>query len=452
MGELIRESYLSKLERYRDRPDVIKIVTGVRRSGKSTILRQFRRRLESSGEDVTYANMEELGYVVTTDRELFDHVRRSMGSRDGYVLLDEVQLIRGWERAVNTLRANGANVYVTGSNSGVLSSDLSTLIAGRYVEIHVMPLSFSEFVQRYPPHGDIGLSQRFDQYRTYGGIPMIDVEGGPEGIREILSDVGSSILLRDVATRSDISVGTVRRLTGFMYGNIGNRTSLETLKQGAGISDNRTLDRYLEAITGSYAFYRVEPYDLIGRRMLRTNAKFYASDVGLRNVATYHVDDNSSGILENIVFLELRRRGYDVVVGSYRHYEVDFTARRDGATELIQVSKTILDPDTEGRELRPLRLAGDAGDRKVITLDRDLPDRDDGVPRVNMIDWLLDSPDGRWSVGGRACGCIQPSRCPWTHRVRDGSRSAGRRRSSPSLAVQFEPHDRVTPCSDRATP
>ena len=164
MAELIREGYLRELESFTDRPDLIKIITGVRRSGKSTILSQFRSRLESRGERVVYMDMERLGFSVTSDREMYRYITESLGPDGGYVLIDEVQFVPGWERVVNTVRANGSNVYVTGSNARVLSSDFTTIIGGRYVEIHVLPLSFGEFLLRYPPKGNMRTEQRFDQY------------------------------------------------------------------------------------------------------------------------------------------------------------------------------------------------------------------------------------------------------------------------------------------------
>ena len=389
MAELIRESYLSELGSFRDRPDLVKIITGVRRSGKSTILSQFRDRLESEGANVVHMDMEKLSFSVTSDREMHRYITERMTSPGDYVLIDEVQFVTGWERVVNSIRANGANVYVTGSNAKVLSSDFTTIIGGRYVEIHVLPLSFREFLQRYPPRGDVRTEQRFDQYLLEGGLPIIDLDAdSPSKRRTIMDGVYDSIVGRDVAVRSGMDTGTIRRLTAFLYSNVGNLTTGETLMKGTGISDRRTLDKYLDAIEDSYVFYRVDTYDLVGKRMMKVKAKYYSADVGLRNTALDHRMDDSSGLLENVVYLELRRRGYDVVVGSYRDYEVDFTARRDGRVEFYQVARTLADEATATRERRPLKLLKDVGDRYVLTLDRTLPDDADGVRYVNLIDWL----------------------------------------------------------------
>lgn len=386
--EIIRKSYIERLEEFEDRPDLVKIVTGVRRSGKSTLLAQFRQRLENKGENVVSIDLEEKRFSVTTKRELNSYVTELMTTPKDYILLDEVQYIAGWEDVVNTLRSNGANVYVTGSNAKVLSSEFSTIIAGRYAEIHVLPFSFSEFLERYPPKGDTRVEQRFDQYLVQGGMPIIDLDDSPRKNRTIMEGVYDSIVNRDVVSRSRMDPSTVRRMTDFMYSNVGNITTLESLASGSGIGDNRTVDRYLDALTDSFVFYKVNTFDLIGKKMMKVKAKYYASDTGLRNTALGHTDDNASGLLENIVFLELVRRGYDVVVGSYRDYEVDFTARSFGKTEYYQVAKTLADDSTIERKERPLRLLGDAGIKTVLTLDRDLPESRDGIRYLNIIDFL----------------------------------------------------------------
>lgn len=395
MAELIRTEYLEKLDMFRDRPDLVKIITGVRRSGKSTILSQFRRRLESEGADVVHVDMEKLAFSVTSDREMHRYITGSMPSDDAFVLIDEVQSVKGWERVVNTLRANGANVYVTGSNAKVLSSDFTTVLGGRYVELHVLPLSFREFLERYPPKGDVRTEQRFDQYLAEGGLPIIDLDtDSPEKRRTILDGVYDSIVGRDIAVRSGMDPGTIRRLTAFLYSNIGNTTTGERMLSGSGISDRRTLEKYLDAVEDSFVFYRVDTYDLSGRRMMKIRAKYFSADTGLRNAALGRRMDDSSGLLENAVFLELKRRGYDVVVGSYRDYEVDFTARRDGRVEFYQVASTLADESTARREERPLRLLDDVGVKTILTLDRDLPDDSGGIRYVNLIDWLEGEPPG----------------------------------------------------------
>lgn len=389
MGELIRHEYLERLDSFRDRPDLIKIMTGVRRSGKSTILSQFRRKLESERHDVVYLDMETMSFSITSDREMYYYITELMPSKNTYVLLDEVQFVKGWEKVVNNIRANGANVYVTGSNAGVLSSDFTTILGGRYVEIHILPLSFNEFLERYPPKGSDRTEKRFNEYVKEGGLPVLDWDKEDATKRQILLEgVCDSVVYKDIGARSDMNLGTVRRLTEFLYSNIGNITTCESLRKGSGITDRRTLDKYLDAVEDSFVFYKVNTYDLIGKKMLKIKAKYYASDTGLRNRALQNRMNDSSGLLENVVFLELKRRGFDVVVGSYRDYEVDFTARKDDDTEFIQVVSTLEDQHTVIREERPLRLLKDMGRKLILTLDRDLPENSDGVEYLNLIDWL----------------------------------------------------------------
>lgn len=389
MGELIREEYLEKLDSFRNRPDLVKIITGVRRSGKSTIMSQFYKKLKSDNQDALYVDMEKLSFVVTSDREMYNYIMESVSSENAYVLIDEVQFVKGWEKVVNNIRANGANVYVTGSNATVLSSDFTTIIGGRYVEIHVLPLSFREFLNRYPPKGTERTEQRFNQYLNMGGLPIIDLESDDSmKCRAILDGVYDSIVGRDITVRSGMDNRTVRRLTSYLYSNIGNTTTGESMMIGSGISDRRTLEKYLDAVEDSYMFYRVDTYDLIGKKMMKIKAKYFSADIGLRNIALNHRMDDSSGLLENIVFLELKRRGYDVTVGAYRDYEVDFTARINGNVEFFQVASTLNDISTVKREERPLRLLKEIGKKTILTLDRDLPNNTDGIEYANLIDWL----------------------------------------------------------------
>ncbi len=391
INEIVRRTYLERMEEFRDRPDLVKIITGVRRSGKSTLLAQFYQRLRDTGENVVSVSLEEKRFTITTKRELNSYINEMMTTPHDYVLLDEVQYINGWEDVVNTLRSNGANVYVTGSNAKVLSSEFSTIIAGRYVEIHVLPFSFTEFLERYPPKGEIRTEQRFDQYLTYGGMPIINIEDPPRKNRAIMEGVYDSIVNRDVVSRSKMDPATVRRMTDFMYANVGNITTIESLASGSSIGDNRTVDRYLDSLTDSFVFYKVNAFDLIGKKMMKVKAKYYASDTGLRNTAMGHIDDGAAGLLENIVFLELMRRGYDVVVGSYRDYEIDFTARIDGRTEYYQVTNTLASNVTVSREERPLKLLDTKEIKTILTLDRDLPEEKDGIQYINLIDFLLNT-------------------------------------------------------------
>lgn len=185
-----------------------------------------------------------------------------------------------------------------------------------------------------------------------------------------------------------MDIGTIRRLTLFLYSNVGNITTSDSMRIGSGISDRRTLEKYLDAVEDSFVFYRVDAYDFIGKKMLKVKAKYYSADIGLRNTVLSHRMDDTAGLLENVVFLEFKRRGYDVSVGSYRDYEVDFTARRDGLVEFYQIVSTLGDSSTIINEERPLKLLKDVGSKIILTLDRELPADVDGMEYINLIDWL----------------------------------------------------------------
>ena len=387
MAELIREGYLRELESFTDRPDLIKIITGVRRSGKSTILSQFRSRLESRGERVVYMDMERLGFSVTSDREMYRYITESLGPDGGYVLIDEVQFVPGWERVVNTVRANGSNVYVTGSNARVLSSDFTTIIGGRYVEIHVLPLSFAEYLELHPGDRD----SRFNSYLRYGSLPEVDPDRGGTFCDVQLMGIFNTVLVEDILGRLGTGdANTLRAIARFLYTNVGNETNVHTIAKEVGIG-NETVSRYLSKLTEAFLFYESEKYDIVGKKVLRTNGKFYASDLGMRNAALLGAGGTDiSRPLENVVYLELVRRGYTVRVGSYRDWKVDFTAVRGGETEYYQVCLTMMSEDTRVRELRSLDAIRDNFPKTVLTLDRFGLGSENGIRIVNVLDWLTD--------------------------------------------------------------
>ncbi len=388
MTEVIRTEYLKKMSDYFDRPDLIKIITGVRRSGKSTLMRQFGDILKEKGIGFLHLDMESMRYDIVSERDMYGYLSER-SEEGGCILLDEVQIVSGWENVINTLRANGRNIYVTGSNAKVLSSEFSTIIAGRYVQIHVLPFSFKEFIERYPVTGTERTEYRFRQFMNCGGLPVIDLNDDVEKNLSISEGVYDSIVNRDIIARTGLNPGVVRRMTDFMYANTGNIITLDALRKGLGMLDRRTVERYLDAITDSFVFYKVKTYDLIGKKLMKVKAKYYPSDTGMRNVSVGHSDDNMPGILENVVFLELTRRGYDVVIGCYRDREVDFTVRKNGIIEFYQVSLTLKDKSTMERERRVLDNLPDDGKKIILTLDSDLPDSD-SVQYVNAIDWLLE--------------------------------------------------------------
>lgn len=392
MGEnvVLRSEYLSKLESFKKNRDLIKIITGVRRSGKSILMKQFRKALEDEGENTIYVDLEEKRYILDSEMALYDNLRRNISEKGTYVLLDEVQLVPGWERVVNTVRLEfEANIYVTGSNAQMISSELGTHIAGRYVEISILPFSFKEFIMRYPTDDDNGYTQRFIQYLHWGGMPIIDLKDDESKNRAILRGVYDSVVNKDVRARMDIEQGLLENMTVFMMSNIGNLVSSNKISSGSLIGDPRTAEKYLKQLCECFIFYRADRYDIIGKKHLKTNAKFYAVDTGLRNTVLYGSERNDSALLENVVYLELIRRGYDVAVGSYKDREIDFTAWRGGEPEFYQVALTIADKSTADREFKSFKSMGPGFRRTVITLSRNFPEVPEGVKIVNAVDWML---------------------------------------------------------------
>lgn len=397
MGKLIvRERYMKMLRAGRGLLDVVKVVTGMRRSGKSTLLDMFSDELVSQGvpeEDIVRIDFETFEYRdVRTRRELDGILLERIGtSGTRYVFLDELQNVEGWEESVSSLiNTKRCDVYITGSNSKMLSSDLVTHIAGRFVEITVLPFSFAEYLELHP--GD--RAERFNQFLRYGALPEVDPDRGEAFCDSQLRGVFNTVLVDDTLSRlRSADANTLRAVARFLYANIGNVTSIDSVANALGYG-NDTVKRYVTAMTDAFLFFHAERYDIVGKRVLKTNGKYYASDLGLRAAALLGAGGTDvSRPLENVVYLELVRRGYTVRVGSFRDREVDFTAVRDGATEYFQVCLTMLSEGTRDRELRSLESVRDNFPKTVLTLDSFGLGDENGIRIANVLDWLLEGED-----------------------------------------------------------
>lgn len=393
MAEYVRrDGYLSLLHECKDAVGVVKVITGMRRCGKSTLLDQFAEDLRNDGVDedhIFHMNFESFeGQETVSDDELRAMLRSLPNDRISYVLLDEVQDVDGWEMIVAALEAEKRfDVYITGSNSDMLSTDLATHLSGRYIEIKVLPLSFKEYLQLHP--GD--RESRFDQYLRYGGLPDSDPDRGERFCRGYLEGVFNTILVKDVLSRLKTDdVGRIGTIARFLYSNIGNVTNRSAISKGTGLNQ-ATVDRYVEGMEDALLFHHADRYDIVGKRLLSTNGKYYASDMGMRNTAISGKGVQDLGrTIENVVYLELIRRGYDVRTGSYRDKEVDFSAVKGDETEYFQVTETMLAEDTRGREMHPLRSIRDSFPKTVLTLDRFGLGNYEGIKAINIIDWLLE--------------------------------------------------------------
>ena len=385
-----RTEYLELLREFKDVPSVIKVITGIRRCGKSTLLDQFAEELRDNGVDsehIFHMNFESFeGQSTVSAEELKKTLRSLPTSGMVYVMLDEIQNVNGWEMIVAALETiKNYDVYITGSNSHMLSTDLATHLSGRYIEIHMFPFSFKEYMQLHPGDKD----ERFLQYLRYGGLPDADPDRGDRYCRGYLDAAFNTVLVKDILERLKTDdIGVIKSIAVFLYSNIGNITNRSAISKGTGLNQ-ATVNRYVDAMEEALLFHHADRYDMVGKKLLSTNGKYYASDVGMRNNAMAGGTPDIGRSMENVVFLELLRRGYKVRIGSYRDKEIDFTAVKGEETEYYQVSETMLAPETKEREMRPLRSVKDNFPKTVLTLDRFGLGNYDGIQTVNIIDWLL---------------------------------------------------------------
>lgn len=390
-GMVRREDYLEQLHASKGATGIIKVITGMRRCGKTTLMEQFEDDLRSEGVDdghIFHINFESFeGYDLLAPDEL----RRELKAlpRDGttYILLDEIQNVDGWERIVSSLEeVRNYDVYITGSNSDMLSTDLSTHLSGRYIEIRMLPLSFREYMELHP--GDI--ENRFIQYLRYGGLPDTDPDRGERHSLGYLEGVFNTVLIKDVLSRLKTDdINKIRSIARFLYSNIGNTTNIASIARGTGLNPG-TVERYVGGMESALLFYHAEKYDIIGKKLLSTNGKYYASDLGMRYMALSGSNtDDMSRPLENAVYLELIRRGYTVRTGSYRDREVDFTAVKGNIVEYYQVAMTIMSDDTKEREFRSLESIKDNYSKTVLTMDRFNLGNYNGIMVVNVIEWMI---------------------------------------------------------------
>jgi predicted AAA+ superfamily ATPase len=391
---VLRKGYIQKLDAGRDVTDVAKIITGIRRCGKSTLMMQYMEHLKSNGVDdsrIFYMNLEDEENINVTDhlqlqKIIKERVRKGVRT---YVFLDEIQRVSGWEKNLNALMVSyDADVYVAGSNAHLLSSELATYIAGRYVEIKMLPLSFEEYLELRRSSGSE--ESVFEKYLMYGALPMIDPNEGRNFINDVLQGIFNTILVKDVLSRLELrNPGAFVSIVRFLYSTIGNQTNVHTISKHMGISPN-TVKNYLAALEEAYLVYRADRYDVRGKRILSSNEKYYAADLGIRNAMIgWRGGPDKGRQLENVVYLELRRRGYDVMVGSFKDAEVDLTAFRGDKVEYYQVTKTMLEEITSKREIRSLKMVPDNYPKTILSLDRIMVDPGDGIKHINLLDWLL---------------------------------------------------------------
>ena len=393
-----RQEYLDDLINFKDK-DLIKVVTGIRRCGKSTMFEIFQNYLRNIGvedEQIIAVNLEDGDFRhIRTAETLYEYVQSRLAvGRNNYVFLDEVQQAENFQKAVDWLYVKkGIDLYITGSNAFLLSGELATLLSGRYVEIKMLPLSFKEYVSAYP-----GNRNMFELYRNYlsnSSFPGTLELTRKQDIRAYLEGIYNTILIKDIAIRKKISdTSMLQSVTEFMFDNIWNTVSSTKIYNqmtsfGRKISVP-SVEAYLGALAESFIFYKVGRYDIKGKQRLATGSKYYAADIGLRYFILGTKETDMGHILENIVFLELLRRGYEIYIGKIGSVEVDFIAIGSMGCEYYQVSQTVAEESTLKRELAPLNAIKDHNPKYLLTMDYTPQTSYNGIRQINVLDWLLD--------------------------------------------------------------
>lgn len=408
MTKLInRPQYLNQLIQSKD-VDLVKIVTGIRRCGKSSLLDLFHQYLlEKSVPDshIIHMNMESLRYRNLTDYiSFYDYVSKQIdGEGKTYLLFDELQAVNHWEKAIESFRLDfDVDIYITGSNAYLLSSEFSTLLSGRYMEIRMLPLSFKEFLSFYEFAVDVTMDEKFQKYLQFGGMPVLrEFKFNEARSNQALEGIYSTVILRDILQRnSGADEATLQKIMLFLCSSIGSMISPNSIgkvlsNEGdirTGKQKNiagKTVAKYISMLCNAFVFFSVGRYDVKGKQLLKTLGKDYIIDMGFRNMLLGYRDADRGHIIENIVFLELLRRDYRVYIGKVGETEVDFIAEKPDDKVYIQVTESMQSPETRERELRPLRLIPDNYEKTVLSMDRSFIHSYDGIKVENLIDWLL---------------------------------------------------------------
>ena len=391
-----RPEFLQDLISFREK-DLIKIVTGIRRCGKSTLFDLYINYLLDNGVDATQIiriNLEEYEFNDILDyNDLYNYVNKKLVSdKMNYVFIDEVQKIVDFQKACDSLYVKkNVDLYITGSNSKLLSGELATLLSGRYVEIKMLPLSFKEYISYV---GNTDISKKYVDYITKGSFPYTLKLNNAKEIRMYLDGVFNTVIVNDIAERKDISdIGMLKDVIKFMFDNIGNLCSSTSIANTMTSNGRKisvpTVEKYLDALVESFVLYKAPRYDIKGKNYLTTGSKYYLSDMGLRYylLGSKSIDDGR--ILENVVYLELLRRGYNVYVGKSDDFEVDFVAENEFGEEYYQVSYTVKDESTLDRELKPLNNINDHNSKYLLTTDYTPYTSHNGIKQINVFDWLL---------------------------------------------------------------
>ncbi|MCL2288997.1 MAG: ATP-binding protein [Candidatus Bathyarchaeota archaeon] len=399
-----RGNYLNKLLQFKD-IEAIKVITGIRRCGKSKLMNLFIEEIKKQGisaENIVYMNFESLEFDFITDYKVFYNYVKSKIAYKGrcYLFFDEMHNVMHWEKAVNSFRVDfDVDIYLTGSNATLLSSDISSLIAGRYVEIKMLPLSYKEFLVF---HNIEKNEDSFQLYLKYGGFPsIVELGFNQDRINDVLEGIYNTVILKDVLEQSDIKNEVLlQKIVKFVSDNIGNVTSTNSIA-GSLISNKQmknnkksparsTVENYIDALKKAYIFYEAQRYDVKRKDLLKSLEKYYIVDVGMRNMLLGYRDVDRGHVLENTIYLELLRRDYKVKIGKIGEKEIDFIAEKTNEKIYIQVSETLNNKEILERELTPLIEIPDNYEKWIITNDKTFVENYEGIKIKNAINWLCE--------------------------------------------------------------
>ena len=394
-----RTEYLEFLKKLKDK-QIIKVVTGIRRCGKSTLFELYKQYLLSNGVEASQIislNFENPKDNIFSDwKELYSYIDvRLLKDKQNYIFLDEIQILPGFEKAVDGLYIQkNVDIYITGSNSYMLSGELATYLTGRYMQIHMLPLSFKEYLSYYGEGDEL---RKYESYIQNGGFPyVLNLDTDKQLIRNYLEGIYNTVLMKDVVSRNNIKDTMIlESIIKFVFDNIGQIVSTNKISNTLN-SNNRknsvnTVESYLSNLLDSYIIYKISRYDIKGKEYLKTGDKYYVCDLGLRNYLLGEVKDYGS-VLENIIFLELKRRGYDIYIGKYEDQEVDFVVKNNDGMKYIQVALSVRDEKTLERELKSLDNIKDHYPKYLITLDYDTNDYN-GIKQISALDFLTGRAD-----------------------------------------------------------
>ncbi len=398
---IIRNEYLNKMIDAKD-TEFIKVITGLRRSGKSTLLLMFKDYLLKQGikEDrIVYLNFESAKYDDIKDyKDLYTFIESKIKKQKVYLLLDEIQNVDKWEKAINSFKVDfDVDIYLTGSNAYLLSSELATMLSGRYIEIKMYPLSFKEYLE-FNNYNKDDIENKFNEYLKYGGLPAITlIKDNNELVLSYLNDIYNTIVKKDIIDRNKIKdPALLENIIKYLVSNIGSSISSTKISDYLNSnkivekSNHQTIDNYLNMLEKSFIMYKADRTDIKSKSILKTLGKYYIADMGIRNIILGFRNIDEGHLLENVVYLELLRRGYKVNIGKTTSYEINFVAENPNDIKYYQVTKSMVSDEVRDRELRSLESIDDNYEKTILTMDKSINNDYNGIKVRNIIDWLLD--------------------------------------------------------------